>query len=506
MVVNFIDNFLNKITIYRLTLFFLGFLCLWAVILSFLGQLPFLGPNFLFSIFFLVIFSWLINTLFAKMWHTTTNLESVYITSLILALIVTPIRSLTDLPFYFCLSISAQASKYLLNIKRKHLFNPAAFAVVFSYLLFQRSASWWVGTEAMLPFVFLGGILLVRKLKREDLVLSFLAAVLLLILIFNLGRNSYGLAILARIILQSPLLFLAFIMLTEPQTSPPKKIARIFSGLLVGFFFVPYFHLGSFYPSPEMALLAGNIFSYLTSPKEKLILKLKEKRQLAPDIYDFVFSSEQKLNYLPGQYLEWTLDYQNPDSRGNRRYFTIASSPTEEDLRIGVKFNPQSSSFKKALLAMEKGSKITASQLAGDFTLPNDPKKKLVFIAGGIGITPFRSMIKYLLDTKQKKDIILFYSSKTAEEIVYQEIFQKAQDQLDLKVIYTLTEMENIPVGWKGKAGKIDGQMIKDNVLDFKDRLFYLSGPPLMVKAFEQILQEIGVTKKQIITDYFPGY
>ena len=120
------------------------------------------------------------------------------------------------------------------------------------------------------------------------------------------------------------------------------------------------------------------------------MLRLKEKVQLAPDIYDFIFVPTRKFAFAPGQYMEWTLGHDEPDSRGNRRYFTLASSPTENTLRLGVKFYQQSSSFKSALLAMDQQSEIVAAQVAGDFVLPDDPRQKCVFIAGGIGITPFR--------------------------------------------------------------------------------------------------------------------
>jgi len=114
------------------------------------------------------------------------------------------------------------------------------------------------------------------------------------------------------------------------------------------------------------------------------------------------------------------------DSRGNRRYFTIASSPTEKELRLGVKFYPNGSSFKKALASMNEADTIIASQLSGDFIMPSNKKKKLVFIAGGIGITPFRSMIKYLIDTKQKRDIVLIYSNRTKTDVIYKNIFDSA--------------------------------------------------------------------------------
>jgi len=155
---------------------------------------------------------------------------------------------------------------------------------------------------------------------------------------------------------------------------------------------------------------------------------------------------------------------------------------------------------------MEPNSEIIASQLAGDFTLPKDKNRKLVFIAGGIGITPFRSILKYLIDSNEKRDIILLYCNKFIEEIVYTEIFNEAQKQLKIKTIYTLTNERSIPLAWEGKIGRINRQMIIDEIPDYRDRLYYISGPHAMVEGFKGTLQKLGIKNGQIIKDYFPGF
>ena len=215
---------------------------------------------------------------------------------------------------------------------------------------------------------------------------------------------------------------------------------------------------------------------------------------------------DKKINFLPGQYLEWTLGFKNPDSRGNRRYFTIASSPTENFLRIGVKIYPNASSFKKNLISFKTGDKILAGNLSGDFVLPKNKNQKLVFMAGGIGITPFRSMVKYLLDKNQKLSIIIFYSNKNQKEIVYKNIFDDAEKKLGIKTIYTLTDLENIPKNWNGEKGRVNGEMIRKNVPDYKEALYYLSGPYSLVVGFEELLYKMGIKSKNIKKDFFPGY
>ena len=155
---------------------------------------------------------------------------------------------------------------------------------------------------------------------------------------------------------------------------------------------------------------------------------------------------------------------------------------------------------------LDQNTPIVASQLAGDFTLPKDPKQKLVFIAGGIGITPFRSMIKYLIDINQKRDIVLFYACKTQNEIVYQDVFNEAQEKLGIQTIYTITDKTAVPESWDKKVGRIDAKMIMQEIPDYQERMFYLSGPQSMINSFEKTLQEVGIKRKKIKKDYFPGF
>jgi len=504
----FIDNYLNRTTMYRLVLHYLAFLWVCAFVLSIFGLLPYAPGALILSTAFIIAVSWMTNTIFSLIYKTPTNLESVYITALILILIITPpgpTSGLSYLAYLAFVSVWAMAGKFILSIGKKHIFNPAALAVALAALLVGQSASWWIGSAYLFLPVLLGGLLIVRKLRRKDLVISFLFVAFLSIFISGLLKGTAAIDILQKALFHSPLLFFAFIMLTEPLTTPPTKMGRIFYGALTGFIFAPNFHIGSFFFTPELALLTGNIFSYLISPKEKLLLTLKKIIPVGFDMYDFVFVPDQNIRFRPGQYLEWTLSHEDPDNRGNRRYFTIASSPTEEDLRMGVKFYPESSSFKRALGNMKTGDSIIASQLSGEFVLPSDKNKKLVFIAGGIGITPFRSMIKYLLDHEESRDIVLFYSNKKLNEVAYKDIFDEGQKRLGIKTVYCLTDKNQKPALWC-RLGRIDADLIRMEVPDYEDRLFYISGPHAMVDAFSETLTQMGVRKSNIIVDFFPGF
>ncbi len=491
----FIDNILNRITMYRLVLYYLVVLIVAAFAFSFFGMLPFDPTALAFSTILILLVCSATNWIFARVFSAQTNIESVYITALILALIITPVTAAdhAGVGFLVFVSVWAMASKYLFAIGKKHLFNPAAFAVALTALVINQPATWWIGGNfALLPFVIVGGLLVVRKLQRFDLVGSF-AVVSLATIVFTSASSSGYATPVVQTLLHSSFFFLAFVMLTEPLTAPQSRLPRVLYGALVGFLFAPNIHIGTFYVTPELALLAGNVFAYLVSPKGRHMLTLVRIEQMASDVYDFVFTPDRAFSFRPGQYLEWTLGHRYADNRGNRRYFTICSSPEEPDVRLGVKFYSPSSTFKRALASMKPGDTISAAHLAGGFVLPKSKEKKLVFIAGGIGVTPFRSMIHYLLDIKERRSITMLYANKTPRDIAYKELFDRAQAELGIKTVYATGAL-------------IDAGMIAREVPDFFERTFYISGPRSMVDAFKKTLVAMGVSRFKIKSDFFPGF
>ena len=500
-----IDTLLDRITMYRLVLYVLLGLLGIATMLAFVKLLPFAPLALLLSTAFLVVMCWAMNTILARVFAVPTNVESSIITALILALIIDPAQSPGSFQLLGWTAILAMASKYILALNKKHLFNPAAVAVLIPSFVLHESASWWIGTVSMLPVVLLGGWLVARKIRQEEMVWIFCVVVLVAVGIMTLVQQGPILTALDQTLARSPLFFLATIMLTEPLTAPPNRKLRRLYALLTGLLFIPQLHIGALYSTPELALVVGNLFSYLVSPKQRVLLKLNKKIKMAPNIIDFAFKPSQQLAFLPGQYMEFTLSHLHPDSRGNRRYFTLASSPTEQAVHLGVRFYDQGSSFKRALSRLDHRTNIIGAQIAGDFTLPSDPDQKLAFIAGGIGITPFRSMLKYLLDVQQQRDIVLFYANKTVDEIVYKDVLSAAQTTLGVKTFYTLTDTAAAPRKWPGLVGRISEQMILRAVPDYQERTFYLSGPPDMVKAYEQVLKKMNVRRSQIKKDFFPG-
>lgn len=500
-----IDYVLDRITLYRLVLYVLLGLLGVAALLALVHQLPFSPLALLLSTGFLALICWAMNTICAAVFEVPTNFESALITALILALMLDPANSPGALLFPGWAAILAMASKYLLAPYKKHIFNPAAIAVVMTAFAIRGTASWWVGTTDMLPAVLIGGLLIARKLRQGDVLLCCCAMALFVLSAATLLEGTALSPALTQLLLQSPLFFFAGIMLTEPLTAPPTKPMRRWYAALTGILFVPILHVGSIYSTPELALVVGNLFAYLVSPKQRVILRLAKKIQIAPHLIDFVFRPSQKLDFLPGQYIECTLAHPQPDSRGNRRYFTLASSPTENVVHLGVRFYEKSSSFKRTLYNLDGQTSLVGTQIAGDFTLPLESWEKLVFIAGGIGITPFRSMLKYLIDTHERRDIVLLYVNRTVDEIAYKDVLNSAQIKLGVKIFYTLTDLAALPRNWSGLVGRINEQMLTQAIPDYAERTYYLSGPPEMVRAHEECLKRLHIKSSQIKKDFFPG-
>jgi len=191
------------------------------------------------------------------------------------------------------------------------------------------------------------------------------------------------------------------------------------------------------------------------------------------------------------------------DSRGNRRTFTIASSPTEQDVHLGIKYYEPASMYKASLMEMKPGDMVYASQIAGNFTLKGNEGKKLAFIAGGIGITPFRSMVKYLTDTQKMSDIVLLYVVSDPHEFAYAQQLRDAA-AVGVKTIPIVTDLAYQAPGVV--TAKLDANTLSQLVPDFTERTFYVSGPNVMVDGTKHYLYQLGVLPTRIRTDHFSGY
>lgn len=233
-------------------------------------------------------------------------------------------------------------------------------------------------------------------------------------------------------------------------------------------------------------------------------IKFVRQIQVAQDAYSLHFERPAGFDYQPGQYIELLPKFGSMDERGEKRWFTLSSSPTEPQLTITtrhVKTRP--SSFKNALFSLKAGDEISIKGPSGDFLLPTDDRH-IIWIAGGIGVTPFRSQAKYLLDNDLKQSITLIHSNRTMADIIFSELFAQAQKQLpEFQLIQTLTDES--PANWTGQIGLISDQMIK-SAGDINSSHIYLSGPEPMVDAFKPRLLALGAQEKLLHQDWFPGY
>lgn len=215
----------------------------------------------------------------------------------------------------------------------------------------------------------------------------------------------------------------------------------------------------------------------------------------------FWFKPEKSLRYTAGQFIELYLPHKQPDERGIKHWFTLSSSPTDELISITTKLDPvHSSTFKQALAALQPGAVVTMSEPMGDFVLPQDTAIPLIFVAGGIGVTPIHSMIKWLHDKQQVRNISLLYAVNQPEELAFEELFRSTPG-VTLIPIYTQP-----PAGWQGLSGRLTAEIILSYVQPGSNPLIYVSGPEPMTEALEASLLASGVSSDRLVLDFFPGY
>jgi ferredoxin-NADP reductase len=488
-----IDAFLNRYTMYRVVLYGLILLLLAGEALALTGGASVSAGGLALSVAILVASCYAANKLFAWVFHAPTNTESWLITALILACIMPGTDSPSRALYLALAGVIAMASKFILVWRGSHVFNPAAIAAVILSVTGVLPAIWWVGTPWMVPFTGLLALAVLRKTRKFTLFFAFGVTAGLLLLYINAGLNGLEFGdTIKGIALSWPIIFFGSIMLTEPTTLPATRYYEMLYALLVGAIFASELHIGPIASTPETALVIGNIFTVLFVPAVGGMLRLRRMTRLAPDIYDAAFERPQKpFRFTAGQYMEWTLPHHHVDSRGNRRVFSIASSPDEQDIHIGFRHYERSSSFKSALISMQPGQYIRAAHVAGNFTLHRDTSKPLLFVVGGIGITPIRSMVQHLLDSGETHDMQLVYFANRQEDFVYADILQQAQS-IGLQAHYVI--------------GRPDANVLLRTVPDLKRRIAYLSGPDALVTACKGMLMNLGTPIKNIKTDHFTGY
>jgi len=215
-------------------------------------------------------------------------------------------------------------------------------------------------------------------------------------------------------------------------------------------------------------------------------IKFIEKYEENEGVYTFSFEPQESLNWLAGQYIDIEVDHLQPDNKGTHRWFSISSAPFENKIMITTKIAGRDSSFKKALYNLQPGTYINSGKPRGDFIL-DESNDKHVLIAGGIGITPYRSMIKQAGHENMSIDAFLLHTDTSRQFIFEKELGLAGKNLHYFKLQKFSRRLE---------------------ISDFNsmptDAAFYLSGPRAMVENYHQLLQDMGIMN--IKTDYFSGY
>ena len=219
-------------------------------------------------------------------------------------------------------------------------------------------------------------------------------------------------------------------------------------------------------------------------------------------VKSFRFGEKSGENFKPGQFFSLTVKVDNADQA---KYFSFSNSPTETGY---VEFTKRitESEFSKALDKLKAGDIAKIKMPMGKFTFEGE-HEKIAFLSGGIGITPIRSMCKFVVDKKLKTDIVLLYSNRTEDGIIFRKDFDDMAGRSNLRVVHTLTSTDIDKKTWKGRTGYITDTMIKEEIPDYKERIFYICGPPKMVGAMASVLKDkLALGNDKIRIENFAGY
>ncbi len=233
--------------------------------------------------------------------------------------------------------------------------------------------------------------------------------------------------------------------------------------------------------------------------------KIKEKREVAKGTLLVLFDLLGKeLGYQPGQYF-WVelLDPPYEDEKGPRRHISAVTSPTERGV-IGLCTRLRESAFKRSLAELPVGAEVEVEPPKGSFVLPEDASRPLVFVAGGIGITAFRSMLRYIQDKGLSHRVTLIYSNRDRESTAFLDELEELERQNpNIQIVLTMTQDDT----WEGERRRIGADLFKHYLGEnLGDTSYMVAGPPGMAKAATQELQKAGVDEELIAADSFTGY
>ncbi len=235
-------------------------------------------------------------------------------------------------------------------------------------------------------------------------------------------------------------------------------------------------------------------------------VKLKGRQEIATDTMAFLFEKPEGFSYKAGQFGDFTLvNPPDTDAEGNTRGFSLASAPYEGDLMVATRM--RDTAFKRVLKTMALGTEVALDAPYGSLTLHGDASIPAVFLSGGIGVTPVRSIILQATHDKLPHKIVLFDSNRRPEDSAFLDDLEEAQKRNpNFALVGTMTEREKSRKPWSGETGFITKAMLMKSVNDLNLPIFYISGPRAMVAAMRTILDGAGVKDDKIRTEEFSGY
>jgi ferredoxin-NADP reductase len=231
---------------------------------------------------------------------------------------------------------------------------------------------------------------------------------------------------------------------------------------------------------------------------------IKEQREVAKGTLLVVFDLEgEEVDFRPGQYFWVELpDRGHHDEKGLRRHISVVTSPTERGV-LGLCTRLRDTAFKQTLAELQVGDEVDVEPPKGDYRLPEDTSKEYVFVAGGIGITVFHSMLRYIRDTGEPYRVTLVYSNRDRESTPFlDELLELERTLPGFRLVLTMTEDD----GWEGESRRISAEMLHDHLDELPSRTYLVAGPPPLVEAVVEELQSAGVPEEQILPDRFSGY
>ena len=230
---------------------------------------------------------------------------------------------------------------------------------------------------------------------------------------------------------------------------------------------------------------------------------VRETREVAEGTLLALFAVEDYPDYRPGAYFWVELpDRGHDDEKGLRRHISLVTSPTEHGV-VGLATRLRDTAFKRTLAELEVGDEVQVEEPKGSFLLPEETDVEYVFVAGGIGITVFRSMLRYIADSGEPYRVTLVYSNRDRSSTPFLDELAELEQRIPgLRVVLTMTDDE----AWEGERRRVDPAMLADVLGGLDGRTFLVAGPPAMAEGVADSLREAGVPEERVRADRFSGY